>query len=130
MEQYKQLLDDSKSYLKARYDLLRLELLDKLSQIMGYLIMVIVLLLLLMGVLAYLSVALVNSLSAIMPTWTACIILAAVITIIAVVLYYNKEKIFINPFVKLLSGMLFDEPQLNETEEDDGNNAQTTESNQ
>ena len=121
MEQYKQLLDDGKSYLKTRYDLLRLELLDKLSKIFGQLVLIIVMLFLAMAMVAYLSVALVNALAGVMPVWLACVILAAIFIIAAAILFYNREKIFINPFVKLLSGLLFEEPQPNENEENGSN---------
>lgn len=57
---YRQLLDDSKAYLKLRYDLLRLELLDKISQIVGLVVMLLVVLFIALAATAYFSVALVN----------------------------------------------------------------------
>lgn len=117
MDEYKKLIEDSKEYLKTRYDLLRLELLDKLSQIVGILILVIVALLLIMGALAYFSVALVHFLSTFMSTSVACIILGSIILLVALILYLLREKVFINPLVKLFSGMLFADPNEEKGEE-------------
>ena len=117
MEDYKKLIADCQDYVKTRYDLLRLELLDKLSQIIGIIVLVIVALFIVMGALAYFSVALVHAMAHIMPTGVACVILGGILLVILLVLYMNKERVFINPFVKILSGLLFAEQQ--ETEEQD-----------
>ena len=39
---YQQLIDDSKRYLRMRYDMLRLELLEKLSRIVALILLVVV----------------------------------------------------------------------------------------
>jgi len=121
MDQYKQLLEDSKSYLKTRYDLLRLELLDKLSQIFGILVFAIVAMFLFMGAVAYFSVALVNTLGNVIPVWAACLILGVLLLIVLYVLNRNKEKLFINPFVKILSGLLFEQPRDEEQQSETNN---------
>lgn len=105
--EYKKLLDDSKGYLKTRYDLLRLELLDKLSLILGLLVLIIVALFLLLGAIAYFSVALIGLLADVMPVWAACCILGGVMLIILPMLFFMRKKWFIDPFIKLLSSTLF-----------------------
>lgn len=109
MEQYKQLLKDCEEYLRTRYDLLRLELLDKLSQIIGLLVLIIVASFLVMGAVAYFSVALVHVLSQVMSVSLACIILGVLLLCILLILYKQREKIFIDPFVKILSSLIFSE---------------------
>ncbi len=105
--QYKQLLEDSKSYLQTRYDLLRLELLDKLSQILGLLILVIVVIFLLFVAVAYFSVSLVAWMGTYMPIATACCILGGAFLCILLVAYLLRNTLFINPLVRMLSQILF-----------------------
>lgn len=119
MNDYKQLFDDSRSYLRTRYDLLRLELLQKLSLILGILVLIIVLLFLGMGALAYLSVALVEWLAAFMPTGCACCLLAGGLILIALTLWFLRTKLFINPFVRLLSSILFSDSDESDDKEKD-----------
>ena len=54
-DDYKKLVTDCKSFLKTKYDLLRLELLDKLSIILGLLVFIIVGLFILLAAVAYFS---------------------------------------------------------------------------
>lgn len=106
-EEYKKLINDGKGYLKTQYDLLRLELLDKLSLILGLLVFVIVALFLLLGALAYFSVALIGWLVTCMPMSIACCVLGGVLLLILVVLFCMRQRWFIDPFIKLLASRLF-----------------------
>ena len=115
MNDYRKLLEDSKEYLKTRYDLLRLELLDKLSLILGLLVFIIVALFILLAAIAYFSVALVGWMATCMPVSAACCILGGVLLIVAFVLYLMRRRLFIDPFVRMLSKTLFAP-----TEEDEG----------
>ena len=94
MGDYKKLLEDSKAYLKTRYDLLRLELLEKLSLILGLLVLIIIAALLLMAAIAYFSVALVGWMATCMPVSVACCILGGVLLIILLVLWIFRQRIF------------------------------------
>ena len=107
MNDYRKLLEDSKEYLKTRYDLLRLELLDKLSLILGLLVFIIVALFILLAAIAYFSVALVGWMATCMPVSAACCILGGVLLIVAFVLYLMRRRLFIDPFVRMLSKTLF-----------------------
>ena len=55
--EYKKLLDDTKAYFNARYDLLKLELLEKLSRIIGLVILALVVVLLVFGAFAFFGMA-------------------------------------------------------------------------
>ncbi|MBR1808040.1 MAG: phage holin family protein [Paludibacteraceae bacterium] len=120
-EDYKKLLEDSKEYLKTRYDLLRLELLDKLSLILGLLVLIIVALFILLAAIAYFSVALVGWMAACMPVSVACCILGGVLLIILLAIYLLRRQLFIDPFVKLLSSSLFTPKDEDETINPDDN---------
>ena len=120
---YKQLLDDAKSYVKTHYDLLRLELLDKLSLVLGCVLLILVMLFLGFAAIAYLSVMTVMLLSRVLPTAAVCAILCAVFVVAAVVIYALRDKIFYNPMIRWLSAALFkpeegkEETQIQKTNE-------------
>ncbi len=107
LEQYKKLLEDSKSYLQTRYDLLRLELLDKMSKILGLLILGVLGLFALFVAVAYFSVALVAWMSMYMPTAVACCILGGAFLLIILIAYLLRNVLFINPLLRTLSQILF-----------------------
>lgn len=117
-EEYENLLEDSKSYLKTRYDLLRLELLDKLSLILGLLVLIIVSLFVLLASIAFFSVALVGWLTKCMPMSVACCVLGGLLLLMLLIIYLMRYKIFINPFVKILSKRLFSPNEIELANED------------
>ena len=75
--EYKKLLDDTKAYFNARYDLLKLELLEKLSCIIGLVILAVVVVLLVFGAFAFFGMALIFLLSKVLPLTASCCILGA-----------------------------------------------------
>ncbi len=107
--EYKKLLGDVKEYLNSRYDLLRLELLEKLSRILGLVIMALVVVLLVFGALSFFGMALMFLLSKVVPLSVSCCILGAVFLLLIVLAYFCREQWFINPVVKSLAKILFAE---------------------
>ena len=108
---YKKLLDDTRSYLNSRYDLLRLEILEKLSRIVGLIILALVVVLLVFGALAFFGMALMFLLSKVVPYGVSCCILGAVFLLVVLLAVLFKERWFINPTVKSLSKILFAEAE-------------------
>lgn len=108
---YKKLLDDTRSYLNSRYDLLRLEILEKLSRIVGLIILALVVVLLVFGALAFFGMALMFLLSKVVPYGVSCCILGAVFLLVVLLAVLFKESWFINPAVKSLSKILFAEAE-------------------
>ena len=81
--------------------------------------MIIVLLLLAFVGFVYFSVALVRLMSEVMHTSVACCILGGVFVLIVAIFYWQREKLFINPFVRVLSGILFNKPKEEKPAEDE-----------
>lgn len=109
---YKKLLDDTKSYLNSRYDLLRLEILEKLSRIIGLIILALVVVLLIFGALAFFGMALMFLLSKVLPYGISCCILGALFLLVILLAVVFKESWFVNPVVKSLSKILFAEASM------------------
>jgi hypothetical protein len=107
--EYKKLLDDTKVYFNARYDLLKLELLEKLSRIIGLVILALVVVLLVFGAFAFFGMALIFLLSKVLPLTASCCILGAIFLLVMTLAILFKESWFINPVVQQLSKILFAE---------------------
>ena len=113
--EYRKLLNDTKAYLGTRYNLLRLELLEKLSRIIGLILLALVVVLLALGAFAFFGMAMVFVLSQVMPLWASCCILGGVFVLVIILAFIFKVQWFIDPAVKSLSKILFAETA--ETEE-------------
>lgn len=105
--QYRKLYTDARNYLNTRYDLLRLELLDKMSRIIGLVLMAMIVILLVFAALGFFAFAIVFLLRSVMPMPVACCIMGAFyLVLIALVVAFRKQW-FINPMVRTLSAILF-----------------------
>ena len=106
-----------KEYIQLQLDLFRLNMLEKSSKILSLLIMIIVFLLLSVITLAFLSMGLMYKLA---DLWNSQILAALGIgglyIILIILMLIFKQALFINPFVKQLSRILFDD---NDEDDDD-----------
>lgn len=105
--QYQKLLDDCKSYLNTRYDLLRLSLLAKLSKILGLILLALVVVLLVFAVLSFGALALVFVLAQWIPVWASFLIIGGVFLLMLVLAVVFRKQWFVNPLVGALSAILF-----------------------
>jgi hypothetical protein len=105
---YRKLSEDAKEYLKMRYDLLRLELLEKLSLIVSLVLLIVISVVFLLSAFMYASLALVFYLRNIWGSPVpGFLLLCGVFLAIAALLFVMKEKWFVNPLIKQLSAILF-----------------------
>ncbi len=114
-ELYRQLLNDGKRYLQTRYDLLRLELLEKLSRIIALLLMVFTSMILLLAAFFYFSFALMEWLGGLVGRIPAVCIIGGFFLLLLLVGVILRRQLFLNPMIRLLSDILFREPQATET---------------
>lgn len=121
--EYKKLLEDSKVYFNVRYDMLRLELLEKMSKIIGRIIMALVVVLLVFAALAFFGMGAMLLLSKVVSMPVSCAILGGIFLLLIGLAIHFKEALFINPTVKMLAGILFAEetpaPQTEKEDEDE-----------
>ena len=114
-ELYRQLLNDGKRYLQSRYDLLRLELLEKLSRIIALLLMVFTSMILLLAAFFYFSFALMEWLGSFVGRIPAVCIIGGFFVLLLLAGFIFRKQLFLNPMIRLLSDILFREPQPSET---------------
>lgn len=102
---------DLKTYLTQRYDLLKLELLEKSSQILSVVLSMLIVVVCAVAVLIYLSNALISWLTiALNAGWAYTIVCVILVGIILVVLHY-KDTLFINPLIRKFSRILYAEKE-------------------
>ena len=118
-ERNERTIEDMKVYLTQRYDLLKLELMAKSSQILSVVLSVLIVLVCALAVLIYLSSALISWLTiALNAGWAYLIVCGIFILIIVFVLMY-KDKLFVKPLIRKFSRILYkDESEASEADEE------------
>ena len=112
-------IKDVKTYLSQRYDLLKLELLEKSSQLLSVILSMLLVVVCALAVLIYLSSALISWLTlALNAGWAYTIVCALFVVIILVVLHY-KDMLFVKPLIRKFSRILYgrSEKETSEPEE-------------
>ncbi len=105
--QIEQLINDVKQYASTRYDLLRLEVLEKLSLIIGLLILILISVFLVLIAFAYFTIAVAMWLANYMSMSLAFCIIGSLFIVVMAVLVLLRKRLFINPLVEQLSKILF-----------------------
>ena len=109
---YKQLIEDGQQYIRTRYDLLRLELLEKMSRIFALILMLLVSIILALTAFIYFSFAFVRWLGQFFnnDAWAFCIVGAIFLLLLGIFFFFRKQ-IFLNPLFRQLSEILFRKPE-------------------
>ncbi|MGN0234915.1 MAG: phage holin family protein [Paludibacteraceae bacterium] len=116
-EQYQQLLSDTRSYLNTQCDLLRLNLLEKLSRIIGLILFALVAILLVFAIFGFSAVALAFVLAQWLPLWASFLIIGGVFLLVLVLAIVFRKQWFVNPIVSALSMVLFSDAKPKEGKE-------------
>ena len=107
---------DTKTYFSQRYDLLKLEFLEKSTQLLSVIFSMLIVIVCALAVLIYLSSAVIQWLTlALNAAWAYTIVCVLLIGIIIFVLA-KKDALFIKPLIRKFSRILFP----NEIEEVEG----------
>ncbi len=108
--EYQRFLDEAKEYTRLRYKMLKLEFLEKSSQIIALIVLVIVVTVLLLAALTYFSFAAIYALKGVLGGLTGgfCIFGGIFILLMAVIVLFRKQ-IIVNPLIKQLSEIMFAE---------------------
>lgn len=104
---FKELLVDFEEFLKAKYNLVRLDTLEALSKFLGILTLVLVVVLFTFATLFFIAVAMGYLLAQWLPMWGAFLIVAGVFLILIGIAFLLRRRLFFDPLVRLLSGILF-----------------------
>ena len=115
---YRQILNEMKSYANMRFNLIRLELLEKLSKIISLILLVVVCILISVIIFTYLSVLLLLWLNEVFSSMIpgVCIVAGIYALALAIMIIF-KEKIFLNPIIGALSKIIFSDKESNKQSE-------------
>lgn len=111
---------DLASYLSQRYDLLKLELLEKSSQILSVVLSMLIVVVCALVVVIYLSNALVSWLTIALNAGWAYTIVCGIFVLIIIIVLYKKDTLFVNPLIRKLSRILFSQDEEAHSEKEGG----------
>ena len=108
---------DAKTYFSQRYDLLKLEFLEKSSQLLSVIFSMLIIIVCALVVLIYLSSALIHWISMLLnPAWAYTIFCLLFVGIIVFV-FAKKDVLFVKPLLRKFSRIMYpDEVEEIETE--------------
>ena len=100
-----QILPDVEAFAKAEYDVIRLKVIDKVSHLVGALLLTICLILVGFAVLTFGAAAAVFALAQCMPLWASCLIIGGIYLLLIPILLIVSTALFVNPIIRKLSGI-------------------------
>jgi len=98
---------DVKTYLTEYYDLFKLELLEKSSQILSIIFSMLIVIVCALVVVIYLSSALISWLTIALNAGWAYTIVCSIFLIIILVVWRFKETLFIQPLIRKFSRVMY-----------------------
>lgn len=106
------LIDSIKRYICLSKDYTMLNLVEKLTVIFGSLILILTLIILGSGALFFALLALAYALAPLVGgIGISFLIITAISVILILVIYYNRQRWIMNPIVRFLSHLFFDEKE-------------------
>lgn len=104
-------IQDLKVYLSQRYDLLKLELMEKSTQLLSVILSLLIVVVCALAVLIYLSSALISWLTIALNAGWAYTIVCGIFLLIIVVILLLKDKLFVKPLIRKFSRILYPEKE-------------------
>ena len=117
---YKSLVNNAKDYVDLQFQLLRLNIVEKTSQILSLLIVIIAGTILLTAAFVYFSMMFVIWMKTVTGSLTyGFLIIAAFFLLLFVLFILLRKKIIINPIIKAMSSILFKDSEAEREVEDE-----------
>jgi len=100
---------DAKTYFSQRYDLLKLEFLEKSSQLLSVVFSMLIVIVCALVVLIFLAAAIIHGLTNLLNAAWAYTIVSAVFVGIIVFVLAKKDVLFVNPLIRKFSRIMYKE---------------------
>lgn len=97
--------EELEKFAKAEYDVARYKVIAQVSRVAGSLLLAICLILVAFAVLAFCAAAAVVALAQCLPMWAACLIVGGVYLLLIPLLIACSKVLFVDPIVRMLSGL-------------------------
>ncbi len=105
---YNQLLNDVQGYVKAQYQLLQVQSIEKTSQIIGLIIGAMLAIVMIVIGMIFLAIAFAAWLEQWLPMWASYLIVAVITMVVSAVVILGRKIWFIRPIEKQLTNMMLD----------------------
>lgn len=107
-DKYQQTWADIKQFASTKFDLLKIDFLEKAAKIVGLILFALVLILLLFAVVSFGCFALIFALGQTLPMWASALIVMALWLLIMIGAIVFRQQLFINPMLAAISAILFE----------------------
>ena len=109
-DKYQQAWADIKQFASTKFDLLKIDFLEKAARIVGLILFALVLVLLLFAVISFGCMALIFAIGQALPMWASTLIVVALWLLIMIGAIAFRQQLFINPMLAAISSILFEHP--------------------
>lgn len=109
-DKYQQAWADIKQFASTKFDLLKVDFLEKAARIVGLILFALVLVLLLFAVISFGCMALIFAIGQALPMWASTLIVVALWLLIMIGAIAFRQQLFINPMLAAISSILFEQP--------------------
>ena len=108
---YNQLLSDTQAYLKTQYQLLQVRSIEQTSQLLGLIITLVAITAIVVVGLIFLAIALAAWLEQWLPMWASYLVIAGVMLLIALGVFWGRRLWFVRPIEKHLGEVILNNSQ-------------------
>ena len=108
---YQQTWADLKQLASTKFDLLKVDFLEKAAKIIGLILFALAIILLLFAIISFGCLALIFALGQSLPMWAAALIVVALWVLIMAGAITFRKQLFIHPILAAISAILFAEPK-------------------
>ena len=108
---YNQLLSDTQAYLKTQYQLLQVRSIEQTSQLLGLIITLFAMTAIVVVGLIFLAIALAAWLEQWLPMWASYLVIAGVMLLIALGVFWGGRLWFVRPIEKHLGEVILNNSQ-------------------
>ena len=108
---YNQLLSDTQAYLKTQYQLLQVRSIEQTSQLLGLIITLFAMTAIVVVGLIFLAIALAAWLEQWLPMWASYLVIAGVMLLIALGVFWGRRLWFVRPIEKHLGEVILNNSQ-------------------
>lgn len=109
---YNQLVTDTQEYIKTQYKLLQIKSIEQTSRLIALIITIVVITAIVVIGVIFLAIALAAWLEQWLPMWASYLVIAGIMLVIALAIFWGKKWWFVRPIEKHLSEVVLDDTTL------------------
>lgn len=107
-DKYRQTWADIKQFALTRFDLFKVDFLEKAAKIVGLILFALALILLLFAVISFACIALIFLIGQALPMWASALIVVGLWLLLMIGAIVFRNQLFINPVLAAISAILFE----------------------